>query len=137
MIPGLRSIACPVALHPDGFPARIPVFEHPQAGFQLIKGGVTPSERPEAAAARELFEESGLETRAAVSIGHSDSIQENARWHFSLCRVAPPVRPQWQHLCCDDGGHLFKFQWLALTAPPPEPFDPIFQRALDWMRAQL
>ena len=95
--------ACPVVLHPDGAPPRIPVFRHPQAGLQLVKGGIREGESPEAAAARELFEESGLETRSTLLLGTSDSIGADETWHFSLCRIAPPVRARWAHLCRDDG----------------------------------
>ena len=133
----MRQVACPIALHPDGVPQRIAVFEHPQAGWQLVKGGLKPGEDPARGAARELFEESGLETRAAIAIGQSDRIQDGTIWHFALCRIAPPVRAQWQHYCTDDGGHLFRFEWLDLHERVDREFDPIFLRALDWIRAAL
>lgn len=132
----MRQVACPVALHPDGAPLRVPIFHHSVAGLQLVKGGLRPQERPEAAAARELFEESGLETRAALYLGHSTDIAPDSDWHFALCRVAAPVRAQWQHLCADDGGHVFRFEWLDLTAEVPQ-MDPIFQRAAAWITAAL
>ena len=130
-----RAVVCPVALHPDGAPLRIPIFEHPLAGFQLVKGGLRIGERTEAGAARELFEESGLETRSALYLGESDAIQEGASWHFSLCRLAPPVREQWQHFCKDDGGHLFKFSWIELNTS--NQLNPPFSDALAWIRATL
>ncbi|WP_415921433.1 NUDIX domain-containing protein [Tateyamaria sp. SN6-1] len=133
----MRQVACPVALHPDGAVRRIPVFEHPQAGLQLVKGGVEPEERPERAAARELFEEAGLETRAALLLGQSDDIVTGERWHFALCRIVPPVRDRWQHLCADDGGHLLRFSWVALDAPAPEAFALKYTRAFDWIRTAL
>lgn len=135
--PPVREVACPVALHLDGVPRRIAAFEHPLAGLQLVKGGIRPGERPEQAAARELFEESGLETRAAIFLGDSTGIDAGTRWHFSLCRLAGPLRDRWQHLCADDGGHLFRFFWLDLDAPLPKGFAPPFQRAFDWIRASL
>ena len=133
----MRQVACPIALHPDGAPQRLAVFEHPQAGWQLVKGGLRPNEPPTKGAARELFEESGLETRAAIAIGQSDTIQDGANWHFALCRIAPPVRTQWQHFCKDDGGHLFRFEWMDLQAAPKHSFHPIFLRALAWIKAEL
>ncbi len=39
------------------------MFRHPLAGIQLVKGTVEPSENPADAARRELFEESGLNTK--------------------------------------------------------------------------
>lgn len=133
----MRDVACPVALHLDGVPRRIAAFEHPLAGLQLVKGGITSGERPEQAAARELFEESGLETRAAIYLGASTEIAPDAQWHFSLCRLAGPLREGWQHLCGDDGGHLFRFFWLDLDAPLPAGFAPPFQRAVQWIRNSL
>lgn len=135
--PPVREVACPVALHLDGVPRRIAAFEHPQAGLQLVKGGIRPGERPEQAAARELIEESGLETRAAIYLGESVEIDADARWHFSLCRLAGPLRDHWQHHCADDGGHLFRFFWLELDAPLPTGFAPPFLRALNWIRSAL
>lgn len=132
-----RQVACPIALHPDGFPPRLPVFEHPKAGLQLVKGGIDPGEAPQTAAARELFEESGLETRSALFLGTSDAIQTSEVWHFSLCRLAPPVRTAWAHHCADDGGHLLKFSWIALDDDTPQAFHPVFCRAFDWIRAHI
>ncbi len=133
----MRRVAWPVALHPDGAPRRIPAFAHSMAGLQLIKGGIRPQERPQAAVARQLFEESGLETRAALPIGQSTGIVGGECWHFALCRLVPPVRDQWQHLCADDGGHLFRFFWLDLDADTPEGFDPHHARVHQWIRAAL
>ncbi|MEP4196610.1 MAG: NUDIX domain-containing protein [Aliishimia sp.] len=132
----MRQIACPIALHPDGAPHRIPMFRHPLAGLQFVKGGIRDGERPEAAAARELFEESGLETRNALYLGRSDLIMADTIWHFSLCRLAPPVRPRWQHLCHDDGGHVFQFEWHDLDAPEPV-MDEIFLNARKWIKGAL
>ena len=132
-----RKVACPVALHPDGAPLRLPVFRHPQAGLQLVKGGVHADETPAAAAARELFEESGLETRAALPLGTSALIHQDELWHFALCRIVPNVRQTWAHHCRDDGGHLFRFHWHPIADPLPEDAHPVFQAALDWIREQL
>lgn len=129
--------ACPVALHPDGAPRRIAAFTHPQAGQQLVKGIIAKGERPDSAAARELFEESGLETRAALHLGRSDEIVQGEIWHFSLCRLVSPVRQQWQHFCTDDGGHLFRFFWLPLDEPLPAGFAKPYQNAITWIKKAL
>ncbi len=128
--------ACPIALHPDGAPLRIAAFKHPHAGLQIVKGTIEPGENPARAAARELFEESGLETKSAIVIGDSPDIADNQHWHFALCRIAPPVRDHWQHFCKDDGGHLFKFFWHPLDGSP-EGFAPPFQNALGWIADHL
>lgn len=128
--------ACPIALHPDGAPLRLPVFIHPQTGLQLIKGTVAPNEPPAKAAARELFEESGLETKQAIVIGESGTIAAGQIWHFALCRIASQVRPEWQHYCADDGGHLFKFHWHKLDASH-KGFAPPYQNALNWIATHL
>lgn len=130
-----RLVACPIALHPDGAPPRIPVFEHPQTGTQIINGGLRDGETPQTGAARELFEEASLETRAALYLGSCDVIETDAIWHFSLCRLAPPVREVWQHYSKDDGGHLFTFAWLALDdfAALPAPYS----NAVSWMKDAL
>ena len=133
----MRQVACPVALHPDGALRQIAVFKHPQAGMQLVKGGIKPGEPQMAAASRELYEESGLETRATLLIGSASDIHPDEVWHFTLCRVVPPIREQWQHYCADDGGHLFHFLWMALDTPAQSGFDPRYLRALDWLRANL
>ena len=128
--------ACPIALHPDGTPLRLAAFTHPQAGLQLVKGTIEPGENPAKTAARELFEESGLETKSAIFIGDSTDIAPDQHWHFALCRVAPPVRDKWQHVCADDGGHLFKFHWHDLDAPAQGLARP-YQNALDWIKTHL
>ncbi|MEL7090110.1 MAG: NUDIX domain-containing protein [Pseudomonadota bacterium] len=133
----MRQVVCPVALHPDGAPMRIAAFAHPQAGLQIVKGGLRTGERPEQGAARELFEESGLETRSAILLGVSDDIYAGERWHFALCRIKPPVRAQWQHLCADDGGHVFRFFWQDLATDPPAAFEARYRRALHWISNTL
>lgn len=128
--------ACPIALHPDGAPLRMAAFDHPLAGRQLVKGTVETGENPAKAAARELFEESGLETKSAILIGDSADIVQGQLWHFALCRVAPPVREAWQHFCDDDGGHLFRFFWHPIDAAPTG-FATPYQTALGWISTHL
>lgn len=128
--------SCPVVFHPDGAPLRHLIFEHPDAGHQLVKGTVEAGENPVRAAARELFEEAGLETFAATQIGESSEIQAGEIWHFALCRIRPDVRSAWQHFTRDDGGKLFRFRWLDLSADRPE-MDARYIRALDWITQKI
>lgn len=133
----MNAVACPVALHPDGAPRRVPAFQHPTAGLQLVKGGIKAGETPQAAAARVLFTQSGLETRSALPIGISPDIQPDSEWHFSLCRVVPPVRDHWAHLCADNDGHLLTFRWLDLDDSIPSDMHEALQNALEWMRNNI
>ncbi|MEM6595498.1 MAG: DNA mismatch repair protein MutT [Pseudomonadota bacterium] len=128
--------ACPIGLHPDGAPLRVAAFVHPKAGLKLVEGPIEPGELPARAAARALFEGSGLETKSAIIIGESLDIARDQHWHFALCRVAPPVRDRWQHFCKDDGGRLFKFFWQDLNASR-DGFDEPFRNALDWITKEL
>ncbi|MEM1302365.1 MAG: DNA mismatch repair protein MutT, partial [Pseudomonadota bacterium] len=86
----------------------------------------------------ELFEETGLETLSAIPLGASTSIVAGQTWHFALCRIKPPVRDRWRHLCSDDGGHVFECFWHPILPGPnaallPDPFD----AALAWIRQEL
>ena len=131
-----RHIACPIALHPDGAPLRVPLFQTPQAGLQIVCGSLGKAERPEAAAARHLFEQSGLETRSALYLGTSDGIVDGEDWHFALCRLVPPVRDAWRHMRAEDSGPVLEFGWHALETSQPD-CGPVSARALDYMRAAL
>ena len=124
--------ACPIVLHPDGAPLRALYFQHPNAGAQVVKGGLKPGEDPLNAAARELFEETGLRARAGIPLGHSDSIADGERWHFALLRVRAPVRKTWRHKTLDDYGHIYTCYWLALDGP--HPFHGRFARAWTFIR---
>ncbi len=128
----MRNITCPVALHPDGTPSRLPVFEGPEGDIAVIRGEIRAGERPERAAALRLIEQSGLETRATLILGASDDIEEGARWHFTLCRVVPPVRDWWQH--SGAGGALHRFGWATLDDARLRGCD---ARARDWIRGML
>ncbi|MEL7416403.1 MAG: NUDIX domain-containing protein, partial [Pseudomonadota bacterium] len=104
---------------------RILAVTHPLAGAQIVKGTIREGEHPTRAAARELWEESGLTAISALELAQRDDICEGERWHFILTRVRGPVPERFQHFCRDDGGHLFKFWWhdLSDTCPFEPPFD--------------
>lgn len=134
-ITGQVHKACAVALHPDGAPTRVLAFHHPTAGTQLVKGTVEPDEPPLKAAARELWEETGLTVRAGLLLGHSTQIVPNELWHFALLRPAPPVLSTWAHQTPDDCGHVFACFWQPLDAPSE--FEGRFDRAWQEIRGHL
>lgn len=112
----------PLVLHPGGAPLRLLAFTHPETGPQLVKGTVEPGEHPMRAAARELWEESGLTAISALELSVREDIWPGESWHFILTRVRGPVPDRFQHFCRDDGGHLFKFWWHDLSEAGP--FEP-------------
>lgn len=127
--------ACAVALHPDGAPARIVAFEHPIAGHQLVKGTIEPGEPPLKAAARELWEETGVSVRSGLMLGQSTEIAKGETWHFALLRPSPNVLTTWRHQTVDDHGHVFACYWQPLEGP--HPFRGDFDRAFGFIKAQL
>jgi len=127
--------ACPIVLHPDGAPRRLLWFQHPNAGTQVVKGGVKPGETPLYAAARELLEETGLRARSGLPLGQSDSIVDGERWHFALLRIRGPVPEHWDHRTHDDHGHIYACRWLDPNAR--HPFQGRFARAWDYITSAL
>ncbi|MFT3757807.1 NUDIX domain-containing protein [Thauera sp.] len=61
--------SCPVLLRRDG-EVGILAFQHPIAGFQIVKGSIEEGESPEEAAIRELAEESGVQSGMRFSRRH-------------------------------------------------------------------
>ena len=110
-------------------------FHHPTAGTQLVKGTVNPGETPLKAAARALWEETGLTVRAGLLLGHSTGIVPGEDWHFALLRPAPPVPDRWSHQTRDDHGHVFHCVWQTLDAP--HSFEDHFDRAWQAIRQWL
>lgn len=111
----LRQLLCPVALHPDGLPLRLPVIEGADGTLTLPHCAQEPDVTRSQAAANVLYHQTGLETGAAVFIGDDQGrIAQNTLWHFYLCRIAPPVRTRWQHLTpCKT---LNRLGWIELSA---------------------
>ncbi|MEM1232759.1 MAG: NUDIX domain-containing protein [Pseudomonadota bacterium] len=125
----------PLVLHPTGAPMRVLAFDHPKTGAQIVKGTIEPGEHPTRAAARELFEESGLQAVSALELAVRADIWPGEVWHFILTRVRGPLRERFQHFCADDGGHLFRFWWHDLSTDGP--FEPPFDQVMLAVREAL
>lgn len=125
----------------EWFGTTILAFEHPHAGRQLVKGSIEAGETPEAAARRELFEESGLRGNVVASLGVTQI--DGWEWHFVL--FEPVNRPDnlligdetWVHHTEDGGGLDFAFFWYHVEEPPDERWHPIFHEALAFIRSRL
>jgi len=107
----MKQLACAIALHPDGAPQRLALAQDqtrpPMAEFD---------QKAAPFAARHLFTTLGLETRSAITIGTSTQVAPGYTVHFVLCRIAPPVRPQWKNPQPD--GTVITGHWVPFDALP-------------------
>jgi adenylate kinase family enzyme/8-oxo-dGTP pyrophosphatase MutT (NUDIX family) len=127
--------ACPVVLRDgEGFPELL-VFRHPEAGIQLVKGGVEPGETVEAAAVRELAEESGLLGVSGPVIGEAEI--EGVNWAFVRCSVPGRLPETWTHRTMDGGGLDFVFPWFPVDRVPGADWWPNQRQALAALRSLL
>ncbi|WP_339094944.1 NUDIX domain-containing protein [Deinococcus sp. VB142] len=104
---------------------RLLVFDHipdGSAGVQIVGGGVEQDELPEAAAVRELWEESGLSLSGphflCSYLWHGEP-PEAFKYPMQIAHAyafaAPHDLPEtWQHHA---DGHPFSFRWADLHAP--------------------
>ena len=135
----MRMVACPVVTRSAPTGEEILVFEHPLAGYQLVKGGIEEAESASAAALRELQEEAGVTGVAMSLIAHSTTIHTDEDWHFIQVALSldDTNRENWVHHCADDGGHDFTFCWHPLEAALPTPHHDRFARALTFVRKHV
>ncbi|MEO9516523.1 MAG: hypothetical protein ABJH45_15245 [Paracoccaceae bacterium] len=125
--------ACPVVLHPDGAPLRHLQYRHPETGLHLVTTTIPQGDNPVRSAAQYLFKATGLETSAAIPLGHSDDIADTERWHFTLCRIKPPVRDEWFHVNPDAPSSRLHCSWFPVDDSDPE-MSASCINALSWIR---
>ena len=135
-MPGPQK-ACPVVLRKAAAGLYdILAFRHPLAGTQLVKGAIEHGETPQQAAIRELFEEAGLTASAIAVLGSVQMSEPKQEWHFVLCEAGRQAET-WTHWTSDGGGLEFSFFWHPLDREPDATWQPIFRRALSFIRQQM
>ena len=103
------------------------VFAHrdqPEAGVQVPAGTVEPGEAIEAAARRELAEESGLrpeQVRLMTKVAEADEAAPGEAQHRHVFAFEPasPLPDRWAHTVRgggEDAGLVFECFWLPVTA---------------------
>ncbi len=106
--------------------AEVLVFAHrhaPEAGLQVPAGTVEPGEAPEAAAFREVAEESGL-TSAQVRLVRKLAEAFEPEWqivqrHAYLFAPVADLPAHWSHTVAgagEDQGMVFDYDWLPVSA---------------------
>lgn len=125
---------CAVPLRRRDGRLEILIFDHPLAGPQLVKGHRERRERPEAGAARELWEEAGANCGRGRAIGRWRL--PGLDWHITVFDGGR-LSDSWEHDCADDGGHRFRFRWVPLDEGLENAQHPEFGRAVAWIRATL
>ncbi|MGJ7527317.1 NUDIX hydrolase [Variovorax sp. GB1P17] len=129
--------ACPVVLRRTD-DIEVLAFEHPLAGFQLVKGSIDPDESPAAAAVRELQEESGLKASSvSADLGIWVPGYQDQVWSFHVCHVSHPPPERWMHHAADDGGHDFRFFWQPLSKPVSDEWHWVFRGALSFVAERV
>ena len=122
--------AVPIVLRERCGVTEILVFDHPLAGRQLVKGTVEAGEEIEAAAVRELAEESGIvDVARTIYLGTQNYAGIKQRWHFVLCELKSPVGEDWAHYTEDGGGLVFRFLWQPIDQPIDNPDGHVFEQA--------
>jgi 8-oxo-dGTP pyrophosphatase MutT (NUDIX family) len=100
------------------------VFAHrdlAEAGIQVPAGTVEPGEPPEAAACREVREESGLssqQVRLVRKLAEAPEPEWDQTRHVYLFEVCGPLPDRWSHRVTgrgEDAGFVFDYYWLPAT----------------------
>lgn len=126
------------------------VFEYPEADVQLPKGGIEPGEHPEAAAVRELEEETGMTDagpprhlatwdrpldRTARPAGSGTPAPQ--RWEIFLLDAPADTADEWTHQATgsvEEEGLTFRCHWIPLDDRGREMLHPWFGPVFDLVR---
>ena len=126
---------CPVIFREKDSIKEILVFRHPFAGIQLVKGTLEQNEDPNAAALRELAEESGISEVSLIDFkGMLEFEEVNQRWHFYLCKPKEILKESWDFFANDDGGLNFSFFWFRLNETPSDEWHHLHLKALEFIK---
>ncbi len=129
--------ACPVVLRLKDNQLQLLAFKHPEAGNQLVKGGIKKGESLEHACARELEEESGIQAEAVKRLGVWQANFKNQVWGFCLMHFEGSLADSWVFATEDDGGQLFKFFWQPLNGPLNEDWNEVYRSAFHFIKDAL
>lgn len=129
---------CPLVVRERNGDFEILAFQHPCLDYQLVKGTIELNEKPENAAVRELYEESGLRVAGKPQfLACTDELPDANVWYFYLCRVTHDPQENWNHLALDDGGHTFSFFWHRISENLNDSWHPLFHRVFSYVKPNL
>ncbi|MBN3788084.1 NUDIX domain-containing protein [Burkholderia sp. Ac-20353] len=130
--------ACPILLRNHQGTTEILAFEHPSAGYQLVKGSIERGESAKDAAVRELREESGIRDAEVISdLGSWNAPYQGQIWSFQLCATRTTLPDEWTFETTDDGGHVFRLFWHPMHSSLPDPCHVLFREALREVRRRI
>ena len=129
--------ACPVVLRHKNNKLELLVFEHPDAGNQLVKGGIKKGERLENACIRELEEESGIQAQVVRQLGVWVPGFKNQIWGFCLMHYEGILPDTWKFETKDDDGHIFSFFCQPLNSPLNDNWNEVSKDAFQYIKKSL
>lgn len=109
-------------------------FQHPLAGKQFVKGTIEPGESTRLACERELREESGIQATAVEDLGSQFIFSQGLVYGFWRMNCVAPLPESFEHLCADDGGHLFRFFWHPFRQKLDDQWHPIFHETFGFLQ---